>query len=184
MNKATKGAAAAAAAGVVLLGGAGSLAYWNSQQTITGTSIQSGRLNLALGTCGDWQLDATGGTGGDLDGREIVPGDSLSRVCTYTLTAEGDHLAANLDVATPEWSGALADSLVTSAVFKINGGTFSNTTVVAGTPVALAAGGPYAVTATFSVDFPFGSTVDNSSQDVSAALSDITLTATQTDNHS
>ncbi len=39
MKKSTKGALAAAAAGSLLLGGAGSLAYWTDAESITGTSI-------------------------------------------------------------------------------------------------------------------------------------------------
>jgi hypothetical protein len=39
------------------------------------------------------------------------------------------------------------------------------------------------VTAAFTVDFPYGTTVDNTSQNVTAALGDVTLTVTQTDSH-
>ncbi len=39
MNKTTKGALAASAAAVLLLGGAGSLAYWSDAETIQGGDV-------------------------------------------------------------------------------------------------------------------------------------------------
>lgn len=178
MKKSTKGAFAAGAAAVLLLGGAGTLAYWSDNETVDGVSVGSGRLDLAVDDCDDWQLDSTGGTGGDLGSREIVPGDSLTKTCTYTLTAEGDHLEAALDVSTPSWTGALAGKVTTTATFTVGGDT-----VTAGTPYAFEDGAPRTVTAAFTVDFPFGTAVDNTSQDLSATLGDITLTVTQTDSH-
>ena len=60
MKKSTKGAFAAAAAGSLLLGGAGSLAYWTDASTVDGKAITSGHLQLnpITATCDDsWQLD-------------------------------------------------------------------------------------------------------------------------------
>jgi len=178
MKKSTKGALAAGTAAVLLLGGAGTLAYWNDSETVTGTTIGSGRLDLQVVSCDDWQLDGTGGTGGDLGSREIVPGDSLTKTCTYTLTAEGDHLEATLDVSTPTWTGDLADDVTTGATF-----TVGVDPVTPGTPYVFEDGSPQTVTAAFTVDFPFGTGVDNTSQNVTAALADVTLTVTQTDSH-
>ena len=43
MNRTTKGAIAAGAAAVLLLGGAGSLAYWSDCQDAAGGTINSAR---------------------------------------------------------------------------------------------------------------------------------------------
>jgi alternate signal-mediated exported protein len=178
MRKSTKGAFAAGTAAVLLLGGAGTLAYWSDDATVDGVSIGSGRLDLEVDTCDDWQLDSTGGAGGDLGTREIVPGDSLTKTCTYTLTAEGDHLEATLGITSPAWTGALAGKVTTTATFTVGA-----VTVTPGTPYAFEDGTPKTVTADFTVDFPFGTGVDNSSQDLTATLGDITMTVTQTDSH-
>jgi alternate signal-mediated exported protein len=177
MKKSTKGAFAAGTAAVLLLGGVGTLAYWSDSETITGTTVGSGQLDLLLLACDDWQLDATGGTGLDLGTREIVPGDSLTKTCTYTLTAEGDHLEASLGITTPSWTGTLADKVDTTADF-----TVGLDPVTPGTPYTFEDGSPKTVTAAFTVDFPFG-TEDNTSQDLTATLGDITMTVTQTDSH-
>ena len=57
MKKATKGALAVTAAGALLLGGAGTLAYWNDVQGVTGGTISSGHLKLTPGTCDGWKLN-------------------------------------------------------------------------------------------------------------------------------
>src|SRR5687767_11072956 len=46
MSKTFKGAGAAIVAGVLLIGGAGSLAYWSDAEGVTGGSISSGELKL------------------------------------------------------------------------------------------------------------------------------------------
>jgi alternate signal-mediated exported protein len=178
MKKSTKGALAAGSAAVLLMGGVGTLAYWNDSEVVTGTTVGSGQLDLALLSCGDWQLDTGGGAGGNLGSREIVPGDALTKTCTYTLTAEGDHLEATLDVTEPEWTGDLAGYVDTSATFTVD-----SDPVTPGTPFPFQDGATRTITAAFTLDFPFGTGVDNDSQDVTASLDDITLTVTQTDSH-
>ncbi len=178
MKKSTKGAIAAGSASVLLLGGVGTLAYWNDSETVTGTTVGSGQLDLALLACGDWQLDGVGGTAGDLGSREIVPGDSLVKTCTYTLTAEGDHLEASLDITTPSWTGGLASKVTTGATFDVDGAP-----VTPGVAYPFNDGAPSTITAEFTVDFPFGTGVDNTSQDLTATLGDVTMTVTQTDSH-
>ncbi len=55
MNRSTKGAIAAAAAAVLLLGGAGSLAYWSADGEVGGDTITSGSFTLtALPTADGW----------------------------------------------------------------------------------------------------------------------------------
>lgn len=48
MNKATKGAVAAGAAGILLLGGAGTFALWEDNASITGGTVSTGHLDLAV----------------------------------------------------------------------------------------------------------------------------------------
>ena len=75
MKKSTKGALAAAAAGSLLLGGAGSLAYWTDAETVGGGSIASGHLKLLpVGTLRDVPADRRR-VGIHRD--KIVPGDTL-----------------------------------------------------------------------------------------------------------
>jgi len=131
MNRSSKGALAAAVAGALLLGGAGSLAYWNSTQTISGGSIKSGSLTLtqAAGqSCTDWTLDAAGGATTYVAGTTlVVPGDVISRTCDYTVTASGAHLAADLtmDVTSITGDAALAAALTPGATYTLDGSAVS-----------------------------------------------------------
>ena len=81
MKKTTKGALAAGSAAVLLMGGVGTLAYWNDSEDVDRYDGGLGQLDLALVACDDWQLDGTGGTGGDL-GR---PGDRSRRLADQDL---------------------------------------------------------------------------------------------------
>lgn len=186
MNKSVKGAIAAGGAVALLLGGAGTLAFWTDTGTVVTNSIDSGQLVLAVDVCpADWTLDGVGGTGGDLAGREIVPGDQLTRTCTYTLTAEGDHLEGELNIdqalLTSDLNG-LVDELDLTSVFTLNGGAFTNDVVTPGTPVTFTNDVPVTLTVDLTVDFPFG-VEDNDSQGLSVVLDDIVVTVTQTDSH-
>ncbi|MCX6395246.1 MAG: alternate-type signal peptide domain-containing protein [Propionibacteriales bacterium] len=183
MKKSTKGALAAAAAGSLLLGGASTLAFWSDNASIAGSTITAGTLDLNLTTCGDWQLDGVGGAGGDLNGRLLVPGDSLTKTCTYTISSTGDHLAAKLDVGLPTSSGDLKSALSTnSSVFTITKAGGAPVTVTPGTASEFDEG-DYTIVADFKVDFPYGTAIDNSSQGDSVTYDAIGLTVTQTDNH-
>lgn len=180
MHKTTKGALAAAAAVALLTGGAGTLAFWSDADTISTPDLASGGLDITLVACPDWTLDDAAVLGA----REIVPGDTLTRTCTYTITAEGDHLEAELNInktlVTPDVNG-LVDELDLAAVFTINGGAFTNTVVTPATPVAFV-DGTYTLSAAMTADFPFG-VEDNESQNDVVTLDDIAVTLTQTDNH-
>src|SRR5690606_28979207 len=80
MNKSTKGALAAAAAAVLLMGSAGTLAFWTADETTPGATIDAGHLALVIdGTntgCGAWSLDSGESVAGTwTDGDPLVPGD-------------------------------------------------------------------------------------------------------------
>jgi alternate signal-mediated exported protein len=172
MNKSTKGALAAAAAGTLLLGGAGSLAFWTSQQDVDGTSITSGHLKLNSPDCGQgWTLDG----GAAYDDQLLVPGDSLTQVCTFTVDAAGEHLTADFDVTGGGDTGAqaLLDETTVTKTYKVNGAT------VGDTDVAIADGDT--VTVDLKIDWPYG--VEDNDSNVVGGLTEtlgaITVTATQ-----
>ena len=177
MKKSTKGAFAAAAAGSLLLGGAGSLAYWTDAETVGGGSIASWHLKLLpVGTdtgCAGWKF-ADGSAFAATDA--IVPGDTLKQTCTYTADMVGKNLKAKLSVENPELAtGTLADALVVTPVFKLDG-----VAVEEGDAAVL--NHDDQVTAVVTVAFPVGDDVDNSTNKVTgltAVLKDFTITATQ-----
>ena len=152
MQKSTKGALAASAAAVLLLGGAGSLAYWTDAATVDGGSITSGHLKLTTPSCGGWTID--GGAAFNATTGRVVPGDTLTKVCTFSVDASGDHLKANFTAAAAANTGdsALLSKVTIGATYKVGA------TTVSGTAVPVANGDT--VTATITVDFPYG-TVDN-----------------------
>jgi alternate signal-mediated exported protein len=173
INKSTKGALAASAAGVLLLGGAGSLAYWTSTQDVTGANIDTGHLKLVSPDCGvGWVLDGGATYGAQL----LVPGDTLTKVCSFTVDASGAHLTADFDATSPEFSvgdPALLDELGVTATYEVNA------VGVASTDVPVVDGD--VIEATVVVSWPYG-VEDNDSNvlaGLSATLDTITVTATQ-----
>src|SRR5690554_3920314 len=101
MNKLVKGSIAGAAGIALLLGGAGTLAYWNDIENLgTGGVIATGTLDIAPTTAGTW-------TGDDVT--FFVPGDSAEYTESFTITAVGDNLAFDLSTN--------ISSLITAAEF-------------------------------------------------------------------
>ena len=187
MKKTTKGALAAVAGGSLLFGGAGSLAYWTGDSTVTSDSISSGTLDMTVPDCSDdvvagthgWQFDGTNAAF-DPATDEIVPGDTLTKVCDITLTLVGSHIGATLAFDTAAWgvgsASGLTDELVANVDFTVNGLPYA----------AIATAGVYTIQAAISVDFPYGVGADNDSNSplagpaLQAILDDIVVTATQT----
>ncbi|WP_183092319.1 alternate-type signal peptide domain-containing protein [Nocardioides stalactiti] len=180
MNKSTKGALAAGAAAVLLVGGAGTLAFWADDETVPGGTIDAGHLDLTTdGTntgCGVWELDS--GEAAPVtwnDGDPLVPGDVLAMECAFTIDAQGNHLRATVSASAPNLTGSLAAGLDIDAV----GLTVNN---VAATEFTEANDGQ-ALGVTVTVTFTDPGSVDNTyndpATDVSAVLDDITVTATQ-----
>jgi len=173
MNKSTKGALAAVAAGVLLLGGAGTLAFWTDSETVTGGNLASGHLDIATdGTntgCAAWKLDSGESVPVTYaEGDPLVPGDVLSRHCAFTIDAAGNHLRATIAATGGTASGALADALtVGTANLQVNGVTATEFTE-ANDGQAL----------TVDVTVTFNSSVTDH-EDLAGALSDITVTADQ-----
>lgn len=183
MHKTTKGALAAAAAVALLTGGAGTLAFWSDQETVDNADIETGHLALVVdGTntgCGGWTLDAGEAVATTYaDGDPLVPGDVLTKVCEYTIDAEGNHLRATAVLSTPDLDEGVG-SLGTYATFESDLDFVITDITVGGaaTNVLTEEDDAEALVATITATFDPAST--NVTQDVVALLNDMTLTATQ-----
>lgn len=172
MNKSTKGLVAAGAAATLLLGGAGTLAYWNATDGIDGGSIDSGSLAL-LNEAGTWELNGVSVL--DPTTVVLVPGDELEFVGTYEIDATGDNLEATVSVTGGAESGTLADDVTTTTAFTLAGTALTGTDTIDETNDGETLG------VTITIDFPFGTTADNLSQSSTLDLSAIEVVLTQTD---
>jgi alternate signal-mediated exported protein len=182
MNKSTKGALAAAAGAALLLGGAGSLAYWNASATVNGGAITTGSLTLGTGACGaNWVYAA--GTAAGQTVVKVVPGDSITKSCTFSIGASGDHLSATLGApATTTYAKnpttATTDSLSVATTYIIDRTPVA--TLVNGDKLTSSDNGR-TLTAKFVVTMPYGSpTVNaNDTQNLTATLNALTVSLTQ-----
>ncbi|MFL6025081.1 MAG: alternate-type signal peptide domain-containing protein [Marmoricola sp.] len=194
MKKSTKGALAAAAAGTLLLGGAGSLAYWTDSSNVSGTSITSGYLDLGDpvctgGTLHDWQID--GGAAYDPATMRLVPGDTLTKKCTITVNKAGTHFTnADFTVAGGTTSGSAELFDPTTGELTLTAAYSKGATSLGsgpGTVPAVAVSNGDTVTVDLTIAWPYGAAADNTSNDLTgagfqAALADITITAKQNHN--
>lgn len=183
MKKTTKGALAAGSAAVLLMGGAGTLAYWTDSVTTEGTDIASGHLSLDLDECQGWELDG----GAAYTSQLLVPGDSLTQSCTYVLDIAGAHLTqVDFDVTLPSdvtGAAALVEELDVTTAVALNGVPQGD-----GTDVAVADG--QEVTVDITVTWPYADQVDDDADGavdngsnvvggLQAALDDLTVVVTQ-----
>lgn len=172
MNKSTKGLIAAAAGGTLLLGGAGSLAFWTASTDISGTALTSGHLKIHDVSCASatWKLDG----GADIGpSTRIVPGDTITKTCQFTVDGVGDHMTVNLGTATPGWSSsnALTSELQVASKFdgSVSGADLADNASITKDET---------ITATLTVTYPTSST-STVAQDLTGTLNQITLTVTQ-----
>ncbi len=165
MKKTTQGALAVAAAGTLLIGGASSLAYWNSTKTVDGGGLASGSLTLTDVTC------AANFTHTEDDSTvvKIVPGDTITKQCTGTLTLVGDHIGATV---------ALDPASVTNVVGTL-GSEVTAEAVMTSPAATVHSAGVYPVTIDINVTFP-SSVTSTTSQSSTATLDSLDLVATQT----
>lgn len=175
MKKTTKGALAAGAAAVLLLGGAGTVAFWTAEDTLDGGTVAAGSLTLSDVNCADTWTEGT-----DTDVQMIVPGDTVTKTCTGTITMTGDHISATVtlddaSVATAEAAfNDAAPDLVAGDAVDITAGLTGGGTVSTTGPVSV----------TITVDWPYGSVADNEAQGVStSALNGLVVEAVQVDPH-
>jgi alternate signal-mediated exported protein len=184
MKKTTKGAIAAGGAAVLLLGGAGSLAYWTTGQSVAGGSISSGHLSLddtTAGTCAAaaWKLDSAETPAGATFNpatMKLVPGDSITKTCTFKINVAGTHLRASAAVT----GGSSAATWFTTTGTKLHNDTKNSD--ITSSSVITEANNNDVVTATLVVNFPYGdaATVStNATQDQTAVLNNLAVTLTQ-----
>ncbi|MCP2265807.1 alternate-type signal peptide domain-containing protein [Promicromonospora thailandica] len=176
MERLTKAALATGGAAVLLLGGAGTIAYWTAEGTADGPDIVSGSFTVAATACDDtWTLDDD--TPLPADGA-IVPGETVSLECVYTMEAEGEHLAlGGVEVSAPEWveeNAFTAELTLAEPVVTVNGGE-------ATLPAPIVTGDTVGVLLGVTFD---GETATNDSQsptgaELTAALAEVTVTMTQ-----
>lgn len=177
MKKSAKGAAAAAVAGVLLLGGAGSLAYWTADTAVGGGDIASGKIGLSAPDCGSgWFYDVQEDQAGEVyeAGDTLVPGDVISKNCRFEITAVGNHLRASLEVTSTNFTpvNELSADLTASARFSIARGGFPN-------EITEANNGDIVIA---YISVTFDPVSGNESQDLTTVLDDITVTAKQVHN--
>ena len=155
MNKLTKAAIAGGVGIALLLGGAGTLATWNSSNTISGGTIVAGNLLVGTPATGSWSvshttgilttitpLSLTNGTFTVTNGGSAYtasPGDQLTYKTTVPLTVTGTNLSATLALtqqAITATSTATADTQLAADLAKS-----ANVAMVTGTGIT-SAGSP------------------------------------------
>lgn len=170
MNKFTKGAIATGAGIILLLGGAGSLAYWNSTSDVAAGTISSGTLSLSQNTTG-W-VDQNSVAIANINNFVIVPGDKLTFTGNYTIHATGQNLKATLAVSSAVFYAALPADLAGKLVVTFSVVAPEDTEIIS-------ADNTNPITVKVDVDFPFGATVDNTSQSDTVDLTTLDITLTQ-----
>ena len=202
MKKLTKAVIAAAAGGALLLGGAGTLATWNSTGSVsTAGVVAAGNLNVGSATVVGWSVQhQTGGTYGtavsltpaQFTAFRAVPGDRLTYTATVPITATGNNLVATTSLSGGSITAAsasandvaLAAALTTSATTSM---TIPATTGVTGTaptytftPAGATISAVATVTAT--ITYPITSTAgaENASILGTVNLTNVGVTITQT----
>ena len=206
MNKLTKAAIAGGVGIALLLGGAGTLATWNSSSNISGGTIVAGSLTIGTpaltspattfwtvkhttaGAIVTTPLTLTGSVFTVTSGGAAFtssPGDQLIYTSTVPLTVTGTNLSAVLSLSsgaitaasnTPA-NNALAAALVNSVVF-----TAPSLSAVTGLPYTYTLlTGTQNVAFTATMTFPSGTpTNDNPTQGGSVSMAAMALTLTQT----
>ena len=193
MNKTTKGALGAAAAAALLMGGVGSLAYWSDDAMVNGGSVNSGNLTIdpiAVApntTACDPAWKHTNGPKVGAAVTSIVPGDVITKSCTFVIGAKGDNLSATPPgpptvgfTATPK-TGAAAPTttnLPVAATYTLG------TTALGATQKITEADGGKTLTARIQVSFPYDAAAPagknlNDTQNVLFTLNDLTVKLVQ-----
>ena len=200
MNKLTKAAIAGGVGIALLLGGAGTLATWNSSTNISGGTIVAGNLVVGTPAAGSWSVSHlnigstttyTTAVTTTLATFKASPGDKLIYMTTVPITVVGTNLIATLGL-TP---GAIAGT--TSAVLATqNTNNAFASFLTANTAVAMsgpgisgsgpaytingASGGATTATVTATITFVSGAAgVENAAMLGSVDLTGMALALTQ-----
>jgi alternate signal-mediated exported protein len=200
MNKLVKGAIAGAAGIVLLMGGAGSLAYWNDSAQAgpaTGTTITAGTLKISAVDAGSWTKGFYNGSNvlvgsvapvANLANVRIVPGNRLVYTQTFNLDASGDDLyftISSTNGAVAAASGAAADTALaaqatgTFSVASVTGGNVVAATTPGTYKVSSNSGGPSTITVTWTINFPYGASAVNTAKGGVLSLTQGSITVSQ-----
>ena len=163
MNKLTKAGIAAAAGIALLMGGAGTLAYWNDSASLTGGTITAGTLDITGVTGGTWSATngANSTTIANIANYRIVPGDVLTYTANVNVALEGDLLQTQLGLT----AGSITAASTDADDVALAGFLSSNVAVAAttGPGIALTAPGTYSIAktvttipVTVTIQFPNG----------------------------
>ncbi len=117
----------------------------------------------------------------------FVPGDEITKTCTFGLQATGDNLAARITApATVPVTGAGTTSFSATAAttFAIDSGTPAVSRALASGDTVTSADDGGTITATFDVSIPYGNGTTINADDtrnIVASLDDLTVSLTQAD---
>ncbi len=177
MNKFTKASIATGAGIVLLLGGAGTLAYWNDSASTGAGTITAGTLSIESEGDGEWFEASDLTTPIDPEDFLVVPGDSLVYVESFEIGATGENLEATIEAdASDIDKGAWGADLTASTALSIAGSPVATITDANdGDTVEVRVTLTFAFTSTVGVDAP----VNNGSQGAVVDLSDLAIVVTQ-----
>ncbi|MGW9627519.1 alternate-type signal peptide domain-containing protein [Microbacterium sp. NPDC055521] len=173
MNKTTKGTIAVAAAIALLMGGAGTLAYWQDSATAAAATITTGKLDVEIPKGCEWKVTNSGASAtiNKIADFRMVPGDTVTCTVGFSTLATGDNLQAKAEI---DWAGhgELPAEMVATA-----SGTYNNATINAlSFDVAKgAAGGQFL----FSLNWPLGTTPSQAGMGKQIDLAAATVTVSQ-----
>ncbi len=205
MNKLVKGSIAGAAGIILLMGGAGSLAYWNDSANAGpgagSNSITAGTLTVTAVNGGTWTKGFYNAAGtvvtapaavGSLAAVRVVPGNRLVYTQNFNLVATGDDLyftiGSTAGAVTAATAGAAdvalaaqinASGLTAFSVASVTGGTVIPATTPGTYKVSSNAGTPSTIAVTWTVDVPFGAAAVNTAKTGAVSLSQGAITVTQ-----
>jgi alternate signal-mediated exported protein len=189
MNKFLKGGIAGAVGIVLLLGGAGTFALWNSSASTEAGTIAAGNLSVvASSTAGSWTVNG-GASRASMTGYKVVPGDVLVYRKAMSIIATGDNLVATLSVAeaaiAPTSTSAPADVALAAYLTKTATLTATGTGISTGsapfTVTAGAAGVSQDISVSVTITFPKSTTAgfENDTKLGSVNLDALAVTLTQ-----
>lgn len=176
MNKQTKGAIAAGAAALLLAGGAGTMAAWNSSASVGGGTVNSGSLTLTADAAGPtWKFADNTAYNPATD--KLVPGDVVNYTAKVKVGATGKNIKATLvaDPATITGTNGLDTALTKTVTADVNGTALP--TGPGGAEITSAQNGQ---DVNVHVQFTFpASTAGTAAQDGTVNLSGFNVTLTQ-----
>ena len=110
MKKMTKGALVTGLGVALLLGGGGTLAVWNVEQTANAGTMAAGSMELTSST-GVWTSNLSTEPISDITEYRIVPGEELTYTQQLEVGLEGDQLEATLSVDTTGVTNGFSNNL-------------------------------------------------------------------------